>query len=119
MNYVVLQNGDVVNSRGRVLKQFTRKDGYKTIKINGRTKLVHRLVADAHCEKVPGANEVDHIDGNRDNNNASNLRFVSRKTNIESRNVRNGWTIYKDQVCQTNEKIEHWAKQINAFYGRQ
>lgn len=119
MKYIVLKNGDIVNSRGRVLKQFTRKDGYKTVKINGKTKFVHRLVAAAHCEKVPGANEVDHIDGNRGNNNANNLRFVSRKTNLEARNVRNGWTVYKDQVCQINAKIEEWAKQINAFYAKQ
>lgn len=42
---------------------------------------VHRLVAELFCEKRENCNEVDHIDGNRANNYASNLRWVNRQEN--------------------------------------
>ena len=47
--------------------------------------LLHRLVAILY---VPGRdifrNQVDHIDNNRYNNNASNLRWVSPSENIRA-----------------------------------
>lgn len=51
---------------------------------NGRRKsaLVHRLVALAWLpEPPPGKDEVDHIDGDHENNAASNLEWVSGSEN--------------------------------------
>ena len=72
--------GYSVSSEGRVRKDSTgqimvlsKNGGYCRITIS---KHVHRLVAEAFIEKPEDASKcwVDHIDGNRSNNNVENLR---------------------------------------------
>lgn len=46
------------------------------------TKYVHRLVAENWCANPLNHNEVNHIDGNKANNMASNLEWVSRRQNV-------------------------------------
>lgn len=69
---------------GKVINQYAHPKGYKMCSIYGKGYLVHTLVADAYpdvCgEKFDGA-EVDHLDTVRDNNVATNLRWVSRTDN--------------------------------------
>ena len=50
---------------------------------NGERKgvLVHRVVAAAFLKPKKGATQVDHIDENKANNAASNLRWVTPKEN--------------------------------------
>ena len=57
--------------------------GYKTVTINRKQYSVHRLVALAWVDKVEGKNFVNHKDGNRLNNKASNLEWVTQKENID------------------------------------
>lgn len=45
------------------------------------TKYVHRLVAENWCKNPFHYNEVNHIDGNKSNNKAKNLEWVSRRQN--------------------------------------
>ena len=55
---------------------------------------VHRLVAEAFIPLVDSRNEVNHIDGDRRNNHASNLEWVTRSENVSHsyRTVgRRGW----------------------------
>ena len=57
--------------------------GYKTVTINRKQYSIHRLVALAWVDKVEGKNFVNHIDGNRLNNKASNLEWVTQKENVD------------------------------------
>lgn len=45
---------------------------------------IHRLVAIAFVPNPDNLHEVDHIDGNKHNNDAMNLRWVSHKDNINN-----------------------------------
>jgi len=56
------------------------KDGYRRIQIERKLYKSHRLVWKYHCGKDP-KEFIDHIDGNRLNNNMENLREATRQQN--------------------------------------
>lgn len=61
------------------------QNGYCYVRLNQNiTPLLHRLVAFAFCEnpKPEQYKEVNHIDGNKTNNKATNLEWVDRKLNM-------------------------------------
>lgn len=75
----------VRNWKQRKLKQKVSKDGNHRVSLwkegKEKTWLVHRLVAIAYHEEIPGKEYVNHIDGSRFNNYASNLEWCDHKEN--------------------------------------
>ena len=71
----------------KILKQNMSTTGYLKIKIriNGVKKdyKVHRLVAMAFLDPVQGKEFVNHIDGNKTNNDVSNLEWCNRSENMQ------------------------------------
>lgn len=61
------------------------KNGYRRIGINKRVIELHRLIATAFIPNPSGKPLVDHIDGNKLNNEISNLRWVTRNENMWNR----------------------------------
>lgn len=83
-NYEVSDTGQIRNAKtGRELKQFAGKDGYLRTQIAGKTILVHRLVAYLFVRSDGGKDFVNHIDGNKQNNHASNLEWCTRSENMK------------------------------------
>lgn len=84
-NYEVSNRGNVRNKRnGYILKpQLNRKDGYHRVSLNGKRYYVHRLVADAFFDGEHQEMDVNHIDGNKLNNDLTNLEWYTRKENIK------------------------------------
>jgi hypothetical protein len=70
-----------------IIKSTDNGRGYKlvTIQVNMRRKnfYVHRLVAAAFLPNPENKKEVNHIDGDKANNRASNLEWATRLENIQ------------------------------------
>ena len=91
-NYEVSNYGNVRNkTTKKVLKGRITKNGYLqvSLKINDTNKFVnryiHRLVAQAFIENPENKKEVNHIDGNKQNNDLSNLEWVTNSENQKHR----------------------------------
>ena len=84
--YFVSTDGTIYNKKFRPLKPSLKKSGYFEVNLYGEEKpksaLVHRLVAEAFCKKSEG-NEVNHINGNKEDNRAENLEWVTRRENLK------------------------------------
>ena len=87
-NYSIEKDGAITNLRtGRVLKFGRNQKGYCQVQlsVNGfaRTFTVHKLVYNTFKGDVPVGFEINHIDGNKENNHESNLETVTKKENME------------------------------------
>lgn len=79
-----------VKKNGRLMKGATDSIGYRQVSQHGKLKMVHRLVASRFLP-APSTNEkveIDHIDRNKSNNHASNLRWCSKSANMLNRRHR-------------------------------
>ena len=87
-NYSVSDKGDIRNERFRSIKiKNEDRNGYEKVCLykNGErtTKRVHRLVAEAFIDNPENKPCVNHIDGNKKNNNVNNLEWVTYSENMQ------------------------------------
>lgn len=115
-NYEISSFGRVRNNKtNRILKFQYRCNDYRLVRLNKKTLSVHRLVADAFCEKKDNYNLVDHIDKNPSNNHFSNLRWVDysingRNRTIQKSNISGYQGVY---FCKTkNRWVADWRDDI-------
>ena len=101
-NHEINVEGQVRNkTSGRILKPYLcgKYHGIR-FEMNGKKHYIHHLVAEAFLPN-PTDDEcvVDHIDRDKLNNRASNLRWVSRRVNGMNRNI--------EVVSRPNSKSPH------------
>lgn len=87
--YLVSAEGFVINSdSGHVMEGSVKRTGYKEViftDTDGRqySRLLHRVVAEAFCKQELGKEEVNHINGDKLDNRAENLEWVTHGDNLK------------------------------------
>ncbi len=88
--YYVSPSGEVYsNLRGGMVKKkpSLHGNGYYTMSVSKKGRhigayYVHQLVAETYLGERPDGLVIDHIDRDRHNNSADNLRYVTQQENI-------------------------------------
>ena len=83
--YEVSDKGQVRNKGTKKCKNFRAShNGYLRVTLypSGKTYTVHRLVADAFCDRPVGTSCVNHMDGDKLNNTSKNLEWTTPKLNV-------------------------------------
>mmetsp|Transcript_43426 Transcript_43426/g.139579 ORF Transcript_43426/g.139579 Transcript_43426/m.139579 type:complete len:374 (-) Transcript_43426:303-1424(-) len=80
--------GRVLNTRGNISWGTLGAQGYRKLSSSSHGRVrqyyVHRLVARAFVGPPPGDDlDVNHKDGNKDNNHVNNLEYMTRSENIK------------------------------------
>ena len=93
--YIVYEDGNVYSlSKNKMMKPTLQKNGYCKIYICNKNTWLHRFIMEAFNGKSDLT--VDHIDGNAQNNNLSNLEYVTQAENTRRMFERVGTAHLKD-----------------------
>ena len=107
-SYEINKLGQVRNIKtGKILSQSLSPNGYYQINITNKCRRTHRLLAETFIKNPDNLETVNHIDGNKLNNNLSNLEWCTHGENIQhSYNLKNRSALGENNAkCKTNEKI--------------
>lgn len=119
-NYAVSNFGNVLNIRRQLfLRQYQNGKGYNTVGLckNGKEKKyhIHRLIAEHFIPNPDNLPVIDHIDGNRTNNEISNLRWATHQTNSQNRKkAKNTSSEFKG--IGFDKKYNKWVSRISINY---
>jgi hypothetical protein len=68
-------------SKEKILNGTITDKGYISVELCGKHNMAHRLVASAFIENIYNKPQVNHIDGNKKNNNIMNLEWCTNSEN--------------------------------------
>lgn len=71
--------------KGKYLKYKKTSRGYLSLQLCGKDCLIHRLVAKAFIPNPENKPQVNHIDGDKSNNNVENLEWCTSSENNKHR----------------------------------
>lgn len=84
-NYNIFEDGRIQRKGGKFLKPETMGNGYQRVTLcsNGNVKrwLLHRLIASVYIPNPNNLPVINHIDGNKQNNQVSNLEWTTYAKN--------------------------------------
>ena len=115
-NYYIYDNGDVLNiSTNKILTRSIGENGYKYYRLskdNNKTMFyAHRLVAEHFLENPNLLPIVNHKDGNKLNNQLSNLEWVSYSENTKHAHDNNLIKqVSKREYYKEDLENEQWKK---------
>lgn len=86
--YEISDRGEVRNSRtNKILGRRVDKDGYRQVQLYGNGPVVnhkvHRLVAEAFIPREPERDQVNHLNGDKEDNRVENLQWCTRSENTK------------------------------------
>jgi hypothetical protein len=82
-----LPDGRKRRIKGRILATKRNNDNYLFVSLSKdgitKTKYIHRAVAEAFIPNPWGLPEVNHLDGNKENNAIANLQWCTHQQNVQ------------------------------------
>lgn len=109
-------NGKHNFEQERLLKPILNKDGYMFVRLckdgKAKNKRIHKLVANAFLGE--SNLQIDHIDGNKQNNRLDNLEYVTPKENT-NRAWKKGIAKYTGERKEKLRKIALEKWKTNSF----
>lgn len=100
-NGMILSSKDVVHQKVKFKGANTPdKDGYYRYHVNGKTRKIHRLIAETFIPNPENKKTVDHIDRDIHNNDVSNLRWA---TDTEQKH-----NTSKTEKCKAKYGFSRW-----------
>lgn len=126
-NYLIYANGNLYSKlRGRFLKKKINKYGYVIYHTKTGVKqfpTAHYLVATAFLSNPNGYTQINHIDGNKENNNVENLEWCTASENawhrvhiLKKKPIRYGDKQVKAKNLITNEELLFTSESQAAKY---
>lgn len=117
-DYEINIDGYVRNRKTKIIKSFwVTTIGYKTVNLgsrkNQKTYYIHRLIANNFIDNPNNYNEVNHIDGDKTNNNVNNLEWCTHKHNMREAFTNNLIHIKREGNSPRAKKV----KQTNLLTG--
>lgn len=121
--YLINEKGDIFSTiKNRLLRPYKNNKGYLNTSLylnNSRYRfLVHRLVALNFIENYENKDTVNHKDGNKLNNDISNLEWMSNEENLKHsyvsgiRKRAQKRFIFKGRSCQINTYYKKIGKTL-------
>ena len=106
-------------NREKMLKQNLTKKGYCNVKLykngKGETYKIHRLVAETFIPNPENKPQVNHIDGNKQNNCVSNLEWNTNEENFNNAIKINLVKTKKIRLIDKNNKEYIFDKVLDVF----
>lgn len=101
------ENGELLWKKSRKLAGCVMTNGYWQIMVNYKNHTRHRLVWIYHNGDIPEDKCIDHIDGNRANDDISNLRLANNAQNMINSDKPLSTNKYRGvSYCKRTEKYE-------------
>ena len=107
-----------ISNKGRVKTYYDyypkigrdKNTGYSYVYLNSKRFQLHRLLAKAFIPNPEGKPYVDHIDGNKQNNDLSNLRWATYIENGRNKRIQSNNTSGYTGVTFNKEKRKYVAQ---------
>lgn len=81
LGYLINREGFVKSPKGKILKTSTSNSGYLFINVKNKGFFLHRALAFAFIDRCLDKNFINHIDGNKLNNDLCNLEWCTKSEN--------------------------------------